>query len=505
MSNIEKFNTLLENEMTEENIQSILDLFAEDSHHHSALIEELYPFFLKQYTKMTPKVYKLFADNATSYLKQNPSYDKQYGLVFIILMYLYAIGDYSQAISLISKLNDLSTPDSFLLAAYEVRFNILRHLNMDDEASETLFYILKSKFFQNTSDFAKGVLYSNAVTMYANLKNKKNTLFYYGKMLQHFKAAKGLEADVLMITNLTSLFVDIVLTRHGLLGKDLNNLAEQFYDFILHTKLTLTSSGEDSTPFLTILESLDGYLTEEQEYNICVKIIFDTAPLSRGLINYYSYLFEKNNKYYDLNDEMKQEHTHALYDFYKTTQNNYVSSLKETLRLQMVEEKLNKMETNYNLDMLTQCYNRNLLKEVEGNDFSEGCVLYFDLDELKAINDSFGHRNGDAYISAFAKLLLKLFCEENEQVFRYGGDEFVVIIQNTTLQTCLLKVDRLAKVTDRTRKVSFGSAPICFSCGIYYAQEKISIKKAVELADRAMYDCKNKRKTNLTCYYKIAE
>lgn len=57
------------------------------------------------------------------------------------------------------------------------------------------------------------------------------------------------------------------------------------------------------------------------------------------------------------------------------------------------------------------------------------CIIMADVNGLKLINDSFGHKAGDVLLSKFAKVLKKLFPSE-EMLFRIGGDEFVILIPN---------------------------------------------------------------------------
>ena len=72
-------------------------------------------------------------------------------------------------------------------------------------------------------------------------------------------------------------------------------------------------------------------------------------------------------------------------------------------------------------DHLTGALNRRALDEI----YKEGQVAIIDLDSLKYVNDNAGHRYGDALICKLSDLLIYLFGSDN--VFRTGGDEFVVI------------------------------------------------------------------------------
>ena len=92
-------------------------------------------------------------------------------------------------------------------------------------------------------------------------------------------------------------------------------------------------------------------------------------------------------------------------------------------------------------DSLTGLYNRRVLEEVlfiEENKRipSSLAILIIDLDNFKAINDTFGHPAGDNVLSAMGKLLLENSRKENI-VARYGGEEFAVLLTNTGLDVAI--------------------------------------------------------------------
>lgn len=86
----------------------------------------------------------------------------------------------------------------------------------------------------------------------------------------------------------------------------------------------------------------------------------------------------------------------------------------------------NEIIENANTDFLTGLYNRRFLYERITNEIKVKpiCVVYFDLDKFKNINDTYGHQEGDRALMLMAALLQEYF--EEEVVTRVGGDEFVV-------------------------------------------------------------------------------
>jgi diguanylate cyclase (GGDEF)-like protein len=116
-------------------------------------------------------------------------------------------------------------------------------------------------------------------------------------------------------------------------------------------------------------------------------------------------------------------------------------------------------------------------------------VLFFDLDEFKAVNDTFGHEAGDAALIEFAKLLQTTF-RNSDIIARYGGDEFVVLLADTDDPT--LALERLqAFLVSRNAHPSSGY-PLGFSVGTTVVEPTadISLEEMIALADASMYEMK---------------
>lgn len=113
--------------------------------------------------------------------------------------------------------------------------------------------------------------------------------------------------------------------------------------------------------------------------------------------------------------------------------NRILLFLKRNLQLTDLNNKLSELMDQ---DALTRVKNRTAydkyLKRLEA-DFIEGenkpfAVIYFDINNLKMVNDMYGHEKGDAYIKNSCRLICNTF--KHSPVFRIGGDEFVSIAQN---------------------------------------------------------------------------
>jgi len=117
-------------------------------------------------------------------------------------------------------------------------------------------------------------------------------------------------------------------------------------------------------------------------------------------------------------------------------------------------------------------------------------LVVIDIDLFKAINDNYGHTQGDAVLRNFA-LTCQSVLRKGDLMCRYGGDEFVALLPQTDREGALLVAQRLASLF-KERAFSFGHAPVTLSQGIAtLAEGRFSDLKALfDAADAALYRVK---------------
>ncbi len=152
-----------------------------------------------------------------------------------------------------------------------------------------------------------------------------------------------------------------------------------------------------------------------------------------------------------------------------------------------------------NKDMLTGIANRyyceKYLKHLDEDGICNYAILNFDLNWLKKINDTYGHKAGDEYISKFAQLLETYFGGVGE-IGRMGGDEFIAIL--TITERAFIE-ERLNAMFERAK--TYGNKEYC-NGEIFYAYgyeistelEPMLTHEVYELADAKMYKCKKEQK-----------
>ena len=182
-----------------------------------------------------------------------------------------------------------------------------------------------------------------------------------------------------------------------------------------------------------------------------------------------------------------------------------------TVDLEKVLDKLTEGEREFistliEKDPLTGVYNRRKFdNDIEllismSERTTKGCgLLIIDIDNFKDFNDKFGHFEGD--------LLLQRVTQNIEQnvrnydkihIYRYGGEEFVVIIPDTTSHNALA-------IGERLRNSVKDSCDITISIGVsHYKELAGNINELITNADKALYEAKRKGKDKVLLYEKTS-
>jgi len=165
-----------------------------------------------------------------------------------------------------------------------------------------------------------------------------------------------------------------------------------------------------------------------------------------------------------------------------------------------LKARLSEAEGLADRDGLTPLFNRRaFLREVGRiRAFSQrygapASLVYFDLDDLKSINDRFGHAAGDAALQAMADRLLRNV-RDSDVVGRMGGDEFGVVLVQADQAVAEAKAAALARAVER-EPLQFGdwSAPLHVSYGVRQLSPGLEPEALVAAADAAMYQRKRER------------
>ena len=160
-------------------------------------------------------------------------------------------------------------------------------------------------------------------------------------------------------------------------------------------------------------------------------------------------------------------------------------------------EARDQLELLVQMDPLTEALNRHafhsLLRRPEKGQESKtsGSVAVIDIDNLKPINDTFGHTVGDKAIRAVARAMRSLV-RADDMLFRWGGDEFLVLMFNLPQSEALRRLEKLNRILeDHCSRWPSVPVTVTVSYGVAGFNSLTDLGPAIEGADKAMYAQRN--------------
>jgi diguanylate cyclase (GGDEF)-like protein len=161
---------------------------------------------------------------------------------------------------------------------------------------------------------------------------------------------------------------------------------------------------------------------------------------------------------------------------------------------------IRKLNIRSHTDFLTGLYNRRyfhlkLAKEARtiGKKTSL-CIAMIDVDNFKAVNDTYGHSMGDLIISDLAAVLKKN-TRSTDIVTRWGGDEFAIIFSETSFTDAYEITERIRRKIETKFHSSYG---LTISAGINTLEPNLDLKDLLVKADQALYKAKAQKNSVVT-------
>lgn len=180
-----------------------------------------------------------------------------------------------------------------------------------------------------------------------------------------------------------------------------------------------------------------------------------------------------------------------------------IGAVRQTLqsseeRAQLLEAEKRELEQLASLDPLTGLRNRRSFLELAGREIARTrrdggtlAVLMIDIDHFKAVNDTHGHAAGDAVIRDIAHLIRGL-ARETDVVSRFGGEEFVVLLpQSSFVDACAFGERLRQRVAEH--RLPFGEQELSVTVSVGCAQftpHGTELEEALDIADHALYVAK---------------
>jgi len=186
----------------------------------------------------------------------------------------------------------------------------------------------------------------------------------------------------------------------------------------------------------------------------------------------------------------------VLFNVYIISQKRELHSTRKALVQELIfNERLEGLSL---IDPLTQLFNRRALDQMLAKEVvranrlgSALSLLMIDLDDFKSINTRFGHAVGDQFLTEAAQLLRATF-RGSDMVFRYGGDEFLVVMPETTEEQADRAIQRLSEDLERWNLDNKLKSDLSLSWGVASHVAGTSITEILQTASRKMFMKKHK-------------
>jgi diguanylate cyclase (GGDEF)-like protein len=171
-----------------------------------------------------------------------------------------------------------------------------------------------------------------------------------------------------------------------------------------------------------------------------------------------------------------------------------------------IEKNLNiqQLENAAFIDPLTLCYNRRALDTFVENDIAYAkrngidlSIVMVDLDDFKRINDVYGHLAGDEVLKSIASLIFSMV-RKSDYLVRYGGEEFVLVLPDSTLYSAVEVAHKIRKLIEN-HKVPFDGKSIAVSAsfGVAALEDKQDGSYLIQEADERLYRAKSQGKNSV--------
>ncbi len=172
-------------------------------------------------------------------------------------------------------------------------------------------------------------------------------------------------------------------------------------------------------------------------------------------------------------------------------------SITHLLEIKMQKIKL----VGFSKDPLTDAYTRKSMEEMLDHEFDVAnlakkplCVIMADLDKFKSVNDTYGHQMGDHVLKVFGKVLEECV-RESDFVFRYGGEEFLILLTGTRKESAVAIAERIRSELEKLSISHDGDTiKVTVSQGISYfdpvLENHCTKDELISRADQKLYEAK---------------
>jgi len=258
----------------------------------------------------------------------------------------------------------------------------------------------------------------------------------------------------------------------------IESISDEEIDSVEHARLAFTNA------YKTIADrSISSYKKTNGTFEKLTKLHQETLNNCKSNLIDLPSISEKFN---EIQEHMQEEVIRA---------NNIITNLSRQIK---------ELEENTQLDTLTKVFNRRAMDTYldkvcsKGNLKHELHMLILDIDDFKSVNDTYGHIAGDKVLILIANTLRKTL-RDGDKIFRYGGEEFVIVLNRISKEKCKIIAKRIIAIINANQLIYKGQyLHVTVSIGATPYYDGDAPEALVYRADKALYISKKNGKNQMT-------
>lgn len=184
----------------------------------------------------------------------------------------------------------------------------------------------------------------------------------------------------------------------------------------------------------------------------------------------------------------------------------YLRDLSDRVEAEEQRIRADQLETLATIDPLTRTFNRRYFQDAAAREIARAgrqnttlCLVLFDVDHFKSINDRHGHVTGDKVITAIGRLVSSRI-RSTDVLARYGGEEFVVLLPDTLLPQAHLRAEELRQSVEQLSVESQSGhvVNVTISLGVAQWLSGEALTALLDRADKVLYAAKQNGRNRVT-------
>lgn len=292
--------------------------------------------------------------------------------------------------------------------------------------------------------------------------------------------------------------IDMLLEKGASFDEELHR---KIYKKFLHRDVSAEEEKKVAAEIKAVKEA------NEASRNILKPIVKDLGGLSETSVRYSDTLNDMIDEAAELaeTDDIEKIIKRLMDETSMMSSENdriNIELKKSTSQLEELRQNLKTAMVEARIDDLTRLPNRRALNERMSDELKNlkakenSCVAIIDVDWFKRINDCYGHTVGDKALCAIANQIRETI-RSTDIIYRYGGEEFAVIMPNTALSKAKKRLEEIRKgIENHEFLIRNIVEKITVSIGIAYIDPSGTIESNLETADDAMYLAKQSGRNN---------